>query len=117
MRIDTIDQNDLSLSVIGNETNTSSSYMSDVSETEPDLLNLACANARSVVEKISSLVTLFEEKNLDFALLTETWLTQKACPKRKMDDLTIGANLSFIRRDRGSRGGGCLLYTSDAADE
>jgi len=46
-------------------------------------LNLACTNARSVVEKISSLVRLFEECSLHFALLTETWLTAKVCTRPK----------------------------------
>ena len=72
-------------------------------------LNLACTNARSVVNKIGSLVTLFEEMRLHFALLTETWLTSKVCSKRAMDDLTNGANISFIRRDRGTRGGGVAI--------
>ena len=69
----------------------------------------ACTNARSVVEKVDSLVTLFEEMRLQAALLTETWLTKKVCSRRKMDDLTLGANISFIRRDRGSRGGGVAI--------
>ena len=76
-------------------------------DSDPFLLNVACANARSVVEKIKSLITLFEENNLHFAAITETWLAQKHCPPRVLADLTIGAELSFI----------CLLYTSDAADE
>ena len=42
-------------------------------------------------------------------LLTETWLTKKHCSPRVLSDLTLGANLSFIRRDRGSRGGGVAI--------
>ena len=93
-----------------------SSFESEISVetlvTGPGLFSLACTNARSIVEKISSLVTLFEECDLHVALLTETWLTARSCSKRQLEDLTTGANVSFIRRDRG-----CLLYTSDAADE
>ena len=78
-------------------------------ETEKGLFNLACTNARSLKEKIGSLVTLFEENDLHAALLTETWLTERICSKNNMDNLTVGANLSFIRRDRGSRGGGVAI--------
>ena len=74
-----------------------------------DNLNLACTNARSIVEKLDSLATLFEECSLHFCLLTETWLTKKACSKKKMDDLTNGSNINMIRRDRGSRGGGVAI--------
>ena len=47
-----------------------------------NLLSIACTNARSLVDKVNSLVTLFDENCLHFALLTETWLTSKACSKR-----------------------------------
>ena len=54
-------------------------------------------------------MALFDDMKLDFALLTEMWLTSRLCSRRNMDDLTTGANLSFIRRDRGSRGGGVAI--------
>ena len=69
-------------------------------------INVACTNARSLVDKIDSLITLFEESSLHIALITETWLSPKHCPPRKMADLTVGSDLNLIRRDRGSRGGG-----------
>ena len=72
-------------------------------------LNIACANARSIVEKIDSLIELSDINSLHFTILTETWLTGKHCPPRVLADLTTGANLSFIRRDRGSRGGGVAI--------
>ena len=72
-------------------------------------LTIACTNAQSVVEKVDSLVTLFEEMGLHFALLTETWLTHKLCSRRKLEDLTVGGNVSFIRKDRSTRGGGIAI--------
>ena len=78
-------------------------------KTEPGVLNIACANARSIVEKINSLITLFEECGLHICILTETWLTKKLCPPRVMSDLVHGANIAFIRRDRGARGGGVAI--------
>ena len=75
---------------------------------DSSLLNIACTNARSLVQKIDSLITLFDENQLHIAMLTETWLANKHCPPRTLADLTIGANLNFIR-DRGSRGGGVAV--------
>ena len=72
-------------------------------------IGIACANARSIVEKIDSLITLFEETGIRIALLTETLLTKKHCSAREMADLTIGANITFIRRDRNTRGGGVAI--------
>ena len=86
-----------------------SSEVSDQLVQNETALNLACANARSIAKKIDSLITLFEENHLHFAILTETWLTNKLCPPRVLNDLAHGANLSFIRRDRGSRGGGVAI--------
>lgn len=86
----------------------SDSYDSCLEENN-SLLNIACTNARSIVEKIKSLITLFEENGLHIAILTEAWLTSKSCPVRAMNDLTIGANLNFVRRDRGRRGGGVAI--------
>ena len=86
-----------------------SSSSAEILNSSANLLNIACANARSLVDKIDSLITLFDENELHIALLTETWLAPKHCPPRVMSDLTIGANLNFIRRDRGSRGGGVAI--------
>ena len=94
----------LSLSSLSSNSNieisdSSCSISSEVSllQGEERILRIACANTRSIVEKISSLVVLFEEAGLCFALLTETWLTARLCPPRTMNDLTLGANLSFVR--------------------
>ena len=90
-----------------NNTNDSSSYCA-LSQ-NGNLLHIACANASSLVEKIDSLICLFDNNQLHLAFLTETWLTNRTCPPRTMSDLTAGANLSFVRRDRGSRGGGVAV--------
>ena len=60
--------------VISNfEDNSSNSSVHWLAE-NTSCLKIACANARSVVQKINSLITLFEECDLHIALLTETWL-------------------------------------------
>ena len=81
----------------------------EIFDANSNFLNVACANARSLVEKVDSLITLFEENELHLALITETWLFERHCPPRTMADLTMGADLNFIRRDRGSRGGGVAV--------
>ena len=124
-RVDQTSLEQLSISVVNNEaTNSLSSVSSSGSGlfsardrsakdqlADDSNLHFACAKARSIVEKIGSLITLFEECNLHFALLTETWLNKKHCSPRALSDLTIGANLSFIRKDRrgGGRGGGVAI--------
>ena len=90
-------------------TNNSLNSSSSVTLEEDGHLHFACTNARSIVEKIGSFITLFEENSLHFAILTETWLTKRHCPQRVLNDLTVGANLSFVRRDRGQRGGGVAI--------
>ena len=98
-------EDDLSLSF---NSNYSATYR-EALEMANNRINIVCTNARSLVEKIKSLITLFEENSLHLALVTETWLSPKHCPPRVMSDLTVGSNLSFIRRDRGSRGGGVAI--------
>ena len=98
----------------GLDVSTVEDHSTSISETNlansENLLHFACTNARPIVEKIDSLITLFEESSLHFAILTETWLTKRHCPPRVLNDLTVGANISFIRRDRGRRGGGVAIY-------
>ena len=91
--------NSLSISNVSIATSSNSLSYQSLSQNE-DLLSIACANARSLVEKIESLVTLFEECGLHAAMITETWLSQKHCPPRTMADLTIGSDLNLIRKDR-----------------
>ena len=113
LREDSPEEVGLNESLVGSQFGSDliSSEYDDDEHLEPSLdkLHFACTNARSVVEKVPSLVTLFEENSLHFAILTETWLTKKSCPPRMLDDLTTGSNVSFIRRDRGRRGGGVAI--------
>ena len=107
---DTSNNNAESITLSENEASTTeNSSIAKVLTSQRDCINIACTNARSLAEKVDSLITLFEENSLHFAILTETWLTARLCPPRTMSDLTTGANLSFIRRDRGSRGGGVAV--------
>ena len=80
----------------------SADYSGNVLNDNKDCLNIACANARSLVLKVDSLITLFDENSLQVALITETWLSSRHCPPRVLADLTHGANVNYIRRDRGS---------------
>ena len=67
----------------------SNSFDSLASDSCSTNLHLACTNARSIVEKLDSLATLFDECSLHFCLLTETWLTRRSCSDKKIEDLTL----------------------------
>ena len=64
-----------SLNISNFDTSNSSNYSVQWLANNTQCIKIACANARSVVHKIDSLITLFEECELHMALLTETWLT------------------------------------------
>ena len=46
---------------------------------------------------------------MHFTIVTETWLTRKQDCPRIIDDLTVGEEISFIRKDRKTRGGGVAI--------
>ena len=93
-----------------NQTNeTDTTFDNEFLPSSENKINLACTNARSLAQKIGSLVTLFDENSLHIAMLTETSLTPKNSPPRVLSDLLHGGNIALIRRDRGSRGGGVAI--------
>ena len=69
-----------------------------------DFPNILCANARSVTKKIDELDAECQNKCIDIAAITETWL--------KDDILSISLQLSgfypLLRNDRNSRRGGAV---------
>ena len=71
-----------------------------------DEVNFINANARSLCPKINSLLDCFEELNLTFATITETWLADGAGLDEDLSDLTLGAGVSLLvkNRERNARG-------------
>ena len=62
-------------SISNSNSNCSNSSLQSVSilpSPSKGLLNIACTNARSTVQKVNSLITLFDERSLHFCILTET---------------------------------------------
>ena len=72
-------------------------------------INCINANARSLNNKIGSLVELFEEYELSFALLTETWFSSGEKLKDELVELEEGENIGMIARNRPGRGGGVAI--------
>ena len=60
-------------------------------------------NARSLAPKISSLLTMFDELGLHFALITESWLKDGAILDRDIIDLEHGSDLGILYRNRPKR--------------
>ena len=73
-------------------------------------------NARSLCLKIGSLIHCFEEMQVSFGVITETWLTDGDPLLQDVEDLEYGAGLGMIYRNRPansrgfSHGGVALIY-------
>ena len=65
-----------------------------------DKFNVLLTNARSLSPKILSLQTFFEEHEVDFALITESWLKDGSVLDRDVVDLEHGTNLKIIYKNR-----------------
>ena len=63
-------------------------------------LKFLLTNARSLLPKIHSLHTAFKEHQLDFALITESWLKDGAVLNRDIIDLEWGTNLKIVYKNR-----------------
>ena len=79
-------------------------------------------NARSLCPKIHSLIDAFDELQLTFATITETWLADGESLEEDLSDLALGAGIKVLYRNRtlDSRlspyGGVALAYRGDMAD-
>lgn len=69
-----------------------------------EYMKFLLTNARSLSPKIISLQTAFEEHELDFALITESWLRDGQLLDRDVIDLEHGSNLRIIYKNRPTRG-------------
>ena len=68
------------------------------------MYKLLVTNARSLSPKIHSLHTMFDEHQLDFALITESWLKDSRTLDRDVVDLEHGTGLKIIYKNRPKRG-------------
>ena len=72
-------------------------------------MSFALTNARSLLPKIDSLVNYFDEHGLTFCIITETWISNDNTTKDILEELSNGANIEMIRKDRSGRGGGVAI--------
>ena len=63
-------------------------------------------NARSLSPKIQSLQTMFEEQELDVAMITESWLRDGSVLNSDIIDLEYGTNLKIVYKNRPKRRAG-----------
>ena len=75
-------------------------------------MNFASTNARSLAPKIGSAIDYINELDLDFLVITETWLRNGRTLENNVKDLELGTGISIVHRAReGRRGGGVgILY-------
>ena len=69
-------------------------------------LNFICANARSLGPKINSLIDYFDELDLAFAIISETWFKQGNGLENLTTDLKYGHGLKLINKTRPTRPNG-----------
>ena len=85
------------------------SDVSDVTNDKYNELNFAVSNARSLSAKITSLLDMFRERDLDFSLVNETWFTGSSKEKEELSEIKNAENIEFICKNRRSRGGGVAI--------
>ena len=64
------------------------------------------ANARSIISKTQSMIDLFEDLELQFMLINETWLSGGESLENQITDLDVGAGIGFLHKSRRDRNGG-----------
>ena len=74
--------------------------------------SFSLSNACSLAKKVGSLIDLFREKKLHAAMINETWFKNDRDTAWEIEDIKNAEKIEFICKNRGRRGGGCLLYTS-----
>jgi len=73
-------------------------------------INYAVTNSRSLIPKIDSMVDYFDEHDLIFMIITETWLKNNEATNIIVEDVREGSSVELIRKDRsGRRGGGVAI--------
>ena len=63
-------------------------------------INIVNANARSLNNKLGSLIEIFEEYDLTIAVLSETWFESGVKLVSELKELEWGENISLIAKNR-----------------
>ena len=78
--------------------------------------NVLLTNARSIRNKIQSLIVKFNELSTHVALISETWLGRNKGTNAELAGVEKSEDIGLIRRDRVLRGGGvCVMYDNNRA--
>ena len=70
---------------------------------KPNKITYAITNVRSLLPKIDSLINCFEEHELTFSIITETWLRADRETMSVLEEVENGAYMELIRKNRGTR--------------
>ena len=78
---------------------------------EYNVFTFAITNSRSLPGKINSVLVAFEGLNLDFMIVSETWLQYRKSHAEDLKKLEEGYNIGHCKKNRKTRGGGvAILY-------
>ena len=72
-------------------------------------VNILNANARSLNNKLCSLIDMYQEFELSISILTETWFKDGKKLKEELDKLNYGENIGLVAKNRSTRGGGVAV--------
>ena len=79
-------------------------------------LSFASTNTRSLPPKMNAILEIFDELQVMFFAITETWLKGNREEAQSIKDVADSHGVSFITKNRVTRGGGvALLYDSNIA--
>ena len=109
------------------ETNIDSSTVSNVSTEDEENrenfiqqtkkynhLNFSLSNARSLAKKVDSLLDMFREKELVFAMVTETWFQNDRYTEQELGDISSAEKIDFICKNRNNKRGGGVALAFDS---
>ena len=74
-----------------------------------NLFAFGTTNARSISAKIDSLIESMHENNLNLMCVSETWLKDSKITRDNIADLEEAHRVSFVVKNRASRGGGVAI--------
>ena len=82
-------------------------------ETNKTKITFANSNARSLIDKLDSVATVYSEFELDLFGITETWLKNNKETTATLTELKSARGIEFIRKDRSGRRGGGVAISYD----
>ena len=102
---------ELNISDVVSSNSNESDNFDNVSE-RCNTLSFLYTNSRSLPPKLKSLIEMFNELELDFAAISETWMSEGKRYEKNADRLEYSEELKIIRKSRSTRGGGVAIIFS-----